>query len=116
MNRPTAIRTRFLTILYLAVFLAAPALMQVALAQNKTPVVNERESDQKARLKQGVKSGELNKREANRLAAEQAKIHAEERIAKSDGKVTAKERAKIQHDQNKASRHIYKQKHDKQSR
>jgi uncharacterized membrane protein YebE (DUF533 family) len=85
-----------------------------AFAQTKTPVATERQVNQQARIKQGVKSGELNKREAARLEAEQAKIQAEKKAARSDGKVTPRERARIQHDQNKASRRIAVQKHDAQ--
>ena len=87
-----------------------------AFAQTKTPAVTERQVNQQARIKQGVNSGELNKREAARLEAEQAKIQAEKKTAKVDGKVTPRERAKIQHDQNKASRRIAIQKHDAQKR
>jgi propanediol utilization protein len=85
-------------------------------AQNATPVVTERQENQKARIDQGVKSGELTKREAARLRAEQRGIRAEKRMAKADGVVTAQERAKLRHDQNRASRHIYRQKHDAQKR
>jgi hypothetical protein len=87
-----------------------------ALAQTRTPVATKRQVNQQARIKQGVNSGELNRREAVRLEAEQAKIQAEKRIAKADGNVTPRERAKIQHDQNKASRQINNQKHDAQKR
>ena len=87
-----------------------------SIAQTKTPVIRERQENQQQRIKEGVKSGELNKREAARLQAEQAKIQAEKKAAKSDGNVTPAERAKIKHDQNKASRHIYKEKHDVQKR
>jgi hypothetical protein len=87
-----------------------------ASAQTKTPVVKERQENQQSRIKDGVKDDELTRREAARLRAEQAKIQAEKEAAKADGKVTASERAKIQRDQNKASRHIARQKHDKQER
>ena len=87
-----------------------------ALAQSKTPVATERQVNQQARIKQGVNSGELNRRETARPEAEQAKIQAEKKIAKADGKVTPRERAKIQHDQNKASHRIAIQKHDVQKR
>ena len=105
-------------ILALSALAAIVVVMPVsALAQTtKTPVITERQIDQQARIKQGVNSGELNRRETARLEAEQAKIQAEKKIAKADGKVTPRERAKIQHDQNKASRHIIKQKHDTQKR
>lgn len=86
-----------------------------AMAQ-KTPVVDNREKRQQRRIKQGVKSGELTKKEAAKLEAGQAKTHAMEAKAKSDGKVTVKERAKLQRRENKTSRKIYRQKHDGQNR
>lgn len=87
-----------------------------AAAQTKTPVARERQENQHDRIQEGVKDGELTRREAVGLRAEQAKIQGEKEAAKADGKVTAGERAKIQHDQNKASRHIARQKHDAQQR
>jgi hypothetical protein len=44
----------------------------------------------------------------------QDKVEAAEAKAKSDGTVTKKERAKLTHMQNKQSRKIAKEKHDKQ--
>jgi hypothetical protein len=93
--------------------MASPA---PATAQTKTPVVKERQENQHDRIKEGVKDDDLTRREAAKLRAEQAKIQGEKEAAKADGKVTPAERAKIQHDQNKASRHIAKQKHDGQKR
>ena len=106
-------KTRFVALLVVALFVIASP--QQAFAQS-TPKADKREHNQQARIKQGVKSGELTKREAVKLEKEQAKIRVEEKAMKADGKVTAAERAKLQHDQNKASKRIYKQKHDKQER
>ncbi|MBK8742911.1 MAG: hypothetical protein IPM02_27090 [Betaproteobacteria bacterium] len=86
------------------------------LAQTNTPVADQRQQNQKTRIQEGVKSGELTRREAVRLRTEQRAIKAEERMAKADGKVTMAERAKLQHDQNKASADIYRQKHDAHKR
>ncbi len=81
-------------------------------AKPKTPVINQRQRNQHARIHQGVKSGELTKGEAAKLHSDEKAIKAEKQMAKSDGKVTAKERAKIRHDQNKVSREIYRKKHN----
>ena len=83
-----------------------------ALAQTATPVVTERQENQKARINEGVASGQLTKGEAARLRAEQRKIRAEKRMAKADGVVTPAERAKLRRDQNRASRDIYNKKHN----
>jgi len=80
--------------------------------KDKTPIVRERQNLQKARIRQGVKSGELTKGEARKLHQEQKTIQAEKQMAKTDGKVTPAERAKLRKDQNKASRDIYKLKHN----
>lgn len=79
---------------------------------DQTPVVDKREQDQKNRIKQGVKSGELTRKEARRLGAEQRKIKKDEAKAKSDGTVTPAERNKIKREQNKASRDITRKKHN----
>jgi hypothetical protein len=78
----------------------------------KTPVVRERQKNQRARIRQGVKSGELTRGEANKLRQEQKTIQAEKKMAKADGKVTPAERAQLRKDQNKASRDIYRMKHN----
>ncbi len=81
-------------------------------AQDKTPVVDQREKNQQERIDQGIKSGELTKGEAARLEAQQGKIKVDEAKAKADGVVTAKERAKLKREQNRASRTIYRKKHN----
>ena len=83
---------------------------------NATPVINKRQQNQKDRIQQGVKSGELTKREARKLRKEEKEIRKEKRAAKADGTVTKQERKAIRKDERKASRDIAKQKHDKQKR
>jgi hypothetical protein len=75
-----------------------------------------RQDRQQGRIHQGVKSGELTKREARKLRAEQKNIRRAERRAESDGNVTNKEKAKIERMQDRASENIYQQKHDSQDR
>jgi len=85
-------------------------------ARPKTPAINERQHNQQERIRQGIKSGELTRREAERLKAEEARIRANEKRAKADGKVTAAERARLEKELNKASQDIHDQKHDAQDR
>jgi hypothetical protein len=97
------------------------ALLIATIASNNTfaqatPKVHAHQVHQKERIKEGVQSGELNRKEATRLRAEQAKIQAEKKVAKADGVVTPAERQVIKQDQKKASKHIYNQKHDAQVR
>jgi len=81
-------------------------------AQDKTPVVDQREKNQEQRIEQGVKSGELTPAETHRLEKQQGKIKADELVAKSDGKVTPAERQKLRREQNRASKTIYRKKHN----
>ena len=84
-----------------------------ALAQD----INERQENQQQRIRQGVRSGELTRREALRLQREQARVRfAEARARRSGGEFTPRERARIQRELNQSSRHIRRQKHDRQDR
>jgi hypothetical protein len=97
----------------LLLFVLAVALIgSVAFAQTATPKVTKRQIHQQQRIKEGVKSGELSKGEAAKLEAQQGKIAVDKAKAKSDGVVTAKERAKLHHEQNKASKNVYRKKHN----
>ena len=81
-------------------------------AQDKTPVVDQREKNQEKRIEQGIRSGNLTPAETRRLEVQQGRIKADELNAKSDGKVTAKERRKLNREQNRANRTIYRKKHN----
>jgi hypothetical protein len=86
-------------------------------AQCRAHSINTREHRQERRIAQGVRSGELTRREAARLQAEQARLRVYEAFARrSGGELTARERARLQHALNRTSRDIYRQKHDGQDR
>lgn len=79
--------------------------------------INSRQRHQEVRIRQGIRSGELTRREAARLEAREGRIRAQEyRYRTSGGSFTPRERAKIQHRLNHTSRDIYRQKHDRQNR
>src|SRR4051812_45055493 len=82
-----------------------------ALAQDATPRVDQRQANQQTRIEQGVASGQLTRRETNKLERREGKIAGDEARAKADGVVTGAERAKLKREQNNASAAIYKQKH-----
>jgi hypothetical protein len=95
--------------------LVVAALALPALAQTQsTPRIDARQANQDRRIDQGEKSGALNAKEAARLEKGQARVQKMENRAAADGKVTARERARIEHAQDKQSRRIYREKHDKQ--
>jgi len=76
-----------------------------------------RQVKQQARINEGVKSGELTKREATKLQVEKAKLHKEIKQDRKDGPgLTPAERAKIEAKQDKLSRDIAREKHDAQTR
>jgi len=88
----------------------------MAYAEAETPVIDQRQANQEQRVDQGVVSGQLNKREANRLNRQQRHINKVEGKAKADGVVTKKERARINKAQNRASHQIAREKHDVQGK
>ena len=85
-------------------------------AQAETPVIDQRQANQEQRIDQGVASGQLNEREANRLNKQQEHVNKMEAKAKSDGVMTKKERARIGAAQDRAARHIAREKHDRQGK
>lgn len=102
-------------LLSIAAFLGAISITSMVSSTVAAASINERQHKQSHRIEQGIESGELNKREVHRLNHQQARIDKKEAYFKSDGTFTKKERAIIRHDLNKASRNIYKQKHDAQT-
>lgn len=88
----------------------------VVFAQAETPGIDQRQANQERRIDQGIASGQLSEREASRLNNQQEHINNLEEKAKSDGVVTKKERARMRHAQDRTSRHIARQKHDRQQR
>jgi uncharacterized protein YdeI (BOF family) len=88
-------------------------------AQDRIPNngVNERQQNQRDRIRQGVQSGELTGVEAARLRRQQSQIKLNEaRARQSGGEFTPRERARIQRQLNRSSGSIYRQKHDRQDR
>jgi hypothetical protein len=81
-----------------------------------TPRYDARQQNQRERIVNGVQNGELTMRETRRLAGGQVHLNRVENRAKSDGVVTMRERAHLQHEANQQSRRIHRQKHDGQDR
>jgi uncharacterized membrane protein YebE (DUF533 family) len=106
----TTLATTFATVAT-AAFLALPASAQTGTG---TPNIDQRQQNQQQRIDQGVQSGSLTAPEANRLQRGETHIQTMEDKAKSDGQVTTRERARLEHAENKESTRIYRQKHDRQ--
>jgi len=78
---------------------------------------NTRLHHQAARIRQGVRSGQLTRREANRLRARDAAIRYHEARARvTGGRISRAERRRLNRQLNRTSHSIYRQKHDAQRR
>ena len=99
--------------IFTGTLLGVALLGSVTLAQAG---VNQRQRHQDARIGRGVSTGELTRPEYARLERAQTRIHSHEAGARSDGNFTRGERARINHQLNRQSRYIYRQKHDAQDR
>jgi hypothetical protein len=88
----------------------------VADAGTHTQGVNHRQRHQQRRIVRGVRSGELTRGETRRLERNARGIRRDERRARADGDVTARERARLRRELNHESRHIYRAKHNRRDR
>ena len=87
-----------------------------AQAGKRAPGVNHRQVHQRQRIHHGAHSGQLTKEEVKTLAQEQKAIRAQERAYKADGTLTQDERKDLHQDLNQASKNIYNEKHDAETR
>ena len=96
----------------LAAVLVTAFAVPVFANNTNTPKIDKRQANQQKRIDNGVKSGELTAQETKNLEKREAKIEADKQAAKADGTVTRAERRKLQHEENGASRAIYRKKHN----
>ena len=102
--------------------LAIAVLPGFALAQTPAPTASDkagaridaRQAEQQKRIDAGVKSGELNQKEAARLQKGHARTQKMEDKAKADGKIDKGEARQIERAQDRQSKAIAREKHDKQ--
>jgi hypothetical protein len=73
----------------------------------------QRNINQQSRIEQGVQNGSLTNKEVSNLERGQARVDRAEARAGADGHVGAGEQARIQHKENKQSRKIFREKHNK---
>lgn len=102
-----------------ALMVVSAALAQQGAQQSAQPTapkseVGQREANQQKRIANGVKSGELTPHETANLENKEGAIHQQikdDRQA-NGGKLSAAEKQQINHEQNKVSRDIYRDKHN----
>ena len=78
--------------------------------------IHHRQYRQQKRIHQGVHSGQLTWREARSLEREQRRIQRSRRRAWADGRLTPRERFRLEFQQDMASRHIYWARHNNRTR
>ncbi len=79
--------------------------------------INSRQNEQRQRIQQGLRSGELTRAEAQQLREREARLGRAEAQDRRDGhRLTEAERRALQARLNRNSRAIYQQKHNKQYR
>lgn len=99
----------------IATGLAAAALGAFA----QTPFeqrVDNRQARQQQRIANGIDSGQLTAREAGRLERQQAGVARMESRFEADGSLSRREALRLENRQDRTSRHIAWQKHDRQVR
>lgn len=101
---------------FLSIALIIGACTASQAQQPAAPRAVKRQVNQQQRIREGAQTGALTPREVQKLEAEQANIQATKAAAKADGKVTPIEKAVIEQKQDRANRHIRRQKHDRQHR
>ena len=74
------------------------------------------QKNQRARIQQGVQSGELTRAETRRLTKEQVRVERLQRRALKDGKLSRPEKARRGRAHHRANRHIYRAKHNRRAR
>jgi hypothetical protein len=85
-----------------------------ALAADGAAETVQRDVNQQNRIEQGLKSGQLNTKEAGRLEREESRVDRMESNALKNGSMNAQEKARINRAEDKVSRDIAREKHDAQ--
>ena len=82
----------------------------------KNPGIRKHQKHQVKRIRHGVRSGELTARETLRLGKQQVSINRQKRHFKADGNFTKRERLAVHKRQHRASKNIYRKKHNNRRR
>ncbi len=77
--------------------------------------VKNREENQQDRVAQGLNSGRLTAGETARLEKGEAKIEHDRQKALADGAMTHRERRKLNHEENRESKKIFRAKHNRKT-
>ncbi len=115
----TTLQIAWLTAALAALMLPAMAQSPATAVPAPTPpiqkwTINQREENQQDRIAQGIKSGQLTAGETANLETKEAAINNEVRADRhlNGGKLTQAERVQVNHQLNRTSRQIYRDKHN----
>lgn len=86
------------------------------IAFNALSIISIAQPNHKARIKQGIRSGEITRPEAQRIRKQQLDVKDARLDARQDGIITPKEQNRIRKEKNQASRTIYRKKHNARDR
>jgi hypothetical protein len=117
MQRPIVLASAFTMLASLMFNMPAALADHCGTGHGHNGKINGRQKNERKRISQGIRSGELTGRETARLKRQKVRLaHREAFMRQSGGVFTPQERAKIQHGLDHLSKNIYQQKHDKQDR
>ena len=103
-------------ILITLIIAGLPGIFYAAALGQTTPGVNRRQRIQRNRVKAGVISSQVTRREVRSIRRSTAATRRFERKAKADGRVTWRERSRLHRKENRASRKIFRAKHNHRKR
>ena len=114
MKTLTTIGSTLLGVLLCATMAGAQSPDPSAQPAGDHPSVNQRLENQQDRIQAGKQDDQLTKGEATRLKADDAAIHAEEKVDRkaNDGKLTTGEKKQLNRQLNRNSRRIYRARHN----
>jgi len=92
---------------------AAPAAAPAPVQQRHAVTINQRRENQQQRIAKGIQAGRLNARQGARLERREASIGRQERLMRvaGHGRLTRRERVRLNHRLNRTSRAIYRARH-----
>jgi hypothetical protein len=105
-------RAKTLLIAFIMVF---TVLFSLTLSWARGGIVD-RQRKQIQRIRGGVRSGEVTRKESKKLGREQRRIRQAMKNARADGRVNFRERQRIHRLQDRAGKHIYLAKHNRAKR
>lgn len=74
--------------------------------------IRDREVNQQQRIYNGVRQGEISRKEYRNLEAREARIEAQRRAYLRDGNLNRREAARLTNEQNRVSQAIYRDRHN----